>query len=193
MKKLFATLILMLSISVNAKEPSQHMKFMGIPMDCDVETFAKKLSKEKGLKRGDFGNTDRPTLLGSFSGYKDCIFILEGEGDNPIGMVGVIFPMQESFILLRSQYQTMKSNLTTKYGSPTNEEEGFFDYEPSTDYGRMRELREGNAKFETSFVTDEGLIKMQMCSVDISGGYLQILYVDMNNAAKQNEKSLDDL
>ena len=46
-----------------------HMKFMGIPMDCNVETFSRRLVKEKGLVRGNFGDTDKPTLKGTFSGY----------------------------------------------------------------------------------------------------------------------------
>jgi len=192
MKILISVWALLLSISVQAQDLTQHMKFMGIPMDCDANTFAKKLEKEKGLKRGDYGFTEKITLLGDFSGYKDCLFIIDTEGSNPIGGVGVIFQKQESFQLLLSQYQTMKTRLTTKYGKPTTEVEGFQNYEPSTDYGKLRELREGNAMFETNFIFDEGQIKLQMCCVDLYG-YLQLLYIDFKNAMIQNDKALDDL
>lgn len=192
MKVLLSVWALLLSLSVQAQDLTQHMKFMGIPMDCDANTFAKKLEEEKGLKRGDYGNTEKPTLLGDFSGYKDCFFIIYGEGNNPIGAVGVIFQKQETFQLLLSQYQTMKTRLMTKYGKPTTEVEGFQNYEPSTDYGKLRELREGNAMFETNFILDEGQIKLQMCCVDLYG-YLQLLYIDFKNAIIQNDKTLDDL
>lgn len=192
MKVLISVWALLLSLSVQAQDLTQHMKFMGIPMDCDANTFAKKLEKEKGLKRADYAKTEKTILLGDFSGYKDCYFIIEGEGDNPIGGVGVIFQNQETFQLLLSQYQTMKRRLMTKYGKPTTEEEGFHDYEPSTDYGKLRELREGNAKFKTSFILDEGEIILQMCCIDLYG-YLQLTYIDFKNAIKENDKTLDDL
>ena len=102
-------------------------------------------------------------------------------------------PMQETFSLLKSQYQTMKNRLMTKYGKPDTEVEGFRDYEPSSDYGRMRELREGNAKFECSFLFKEGMIKLMMTSVDYTGGYIQMFYIDFKNAIKANEDTLDDL
>ena len=87
----------------------------------------------------------------------------------------------------------MKSRLVTKYGKPDTEVEGFSGYEPSSDYGRMRELREGNAKFECSFMFKEGMIKLIMSSVDYTGGYLQLLYFDFKNAAIANDRALDDL
>lgn len=192
MKVLLSIWALLLSLSVQAQDLTQHMKFMGIPMDCDANTFANKLVKEKGLKRGDYANTEKPTLLGDFSGYKDCFFIIDGEGNNPIGAVGVIFQKQETFQLLLSQYETMKTRLITKYGKPTTEVEGFRNYEPPTDFGKLRELREGNAKFETNFILDEGQIRLLMCCVDLHG-YLQLLYIDFKNAIIQNDKTLDDL
>ena len=203
MKKVLFLLALMLTIStakardelpeIPYVDESTHMKFMGIPMDCDAEAFSKRLEKEKGLIRGDFGDTDRPTLKGTFSGYKDCFFILYAEDDGNVANIGVIMPMQETFNLLRSQYQTLKSRLITKYGRPDTEEEGFRDYEPSSDYGRMRELREGNAKFECSFQFKEGLIKLMMTSVDFTGEYIQMFYVDTKNSIKANNSVLDDL
>ena len=61
MKKLFMLLAMMLTITAEAQDklPTtpgdvSHMKFMGIPMDCDAETFSKRLEQEKGLVRGNF-------------------------------------------------------------------------------------------------------------------------------------------
>lgn len=201
MKKLLMLFAMMLIISTAKAQDEQpvkpdevtHMSFMGIPMDCDAETFSKRLVKEKGLVRGNFADTDRPTLKGTFSGYKDCFFIIGADDGDNVSNVGIIMPMQETFSLLKSQYQTMKNRLMTKYGKPDTEVEGFRDYEPSSDYGRMRELREGNAKFECSFLFKEGMIKLMMTSVDYTGGYIQMFYIDFKNAIKANEDTLDDL
>ena len=200
MKKLFMLLAMMLTITAEAQDklPTtpgdvSHMKFMGIPMDCDAETFSKRLEQEKGLVRGNFIDTEMPTLKGTFSGYKDCIIIVYAEEGGNVANVGIIMPMQEAFSLLKSQYETLKTRLITKYGRPDNEEEGFKDYEPSTDYGRMRELREGNAKFECSYMFKEGMIRLMMASVDYNGGYIQMFYIDFNNAIKANDSTLDDL
>ena len=203
MKKVLFLLALMLTIStakaqdelpeIPYVDESTHMKFMGIPMDCDAETFSKRLEKEKGFIRGKYLETDKPTLKGTFSGYSDCIFVLLGEDGSNIKNVAVIMPIQNKFSFLVSQYQTLKSRLIIKYGKPDTEEEGFRDYEPSSDYGRMRELREGNAKFECSFQFKEGMIKLMMTSVDFTGGYIQMFYVDIKNTIKANNNVLDDL
>lgn len=203
MKKLIMLLALMLTIttvkaqdvlpSIPEADEVTHMKFMGLPMDCDAETFSKRLVKEKGLVKGDYGNTDQLTLKGTFSGYKNCFVIVGAEGSGNVENVGVIMPTEESFSLLKSQYQTLKLRLITKYGRPETEEEGYRDYEPSTDYGRMRELREGNAKFETMFLFKEGMIKLMMTSVDYTGGYIQLIYIDFKNSMKSHDRTLDDL
>ena len=201
MKKLLIlfALTLVISIAKAQEEPSvtpdelSHMKFMGIPMDCDAETFSNRLEKEKGLVRGKYGNVERPMLKGTFSGYKDCIIVVYAEDGGNVANVGVVMPTQETFNLLMSQYQTMKSRLMTKYGRPDKEEEGFKNYEPSTDFGRMRELRERNAKFECSFLFKEGMIQLMMTSVDYTGGYIQMFYLDFKNTIKANASTLDDL
>ena len=139
MKKVLFLLALMLTIStakaqdelpeIPYVDESTHMKFMGIPMDCDAETFSKRLEKEKGFIRGKYLETDKPTLKGTFSGYSDCIFVLLGEDGSNIKNVAVIMPIQNKFSFLVSQYQTLKSRLIIKYGKPDTEEEGFRDYE----------------------------------------------------------------
>lgn len=201
MKQILILLALMLTLTTVKAQDNfvtklgevAHMKFMGIPMDCDAESFSKRLVKEKGLIKGDFADTDSPTLRGTFSGYKDCIILVgSGRGGN-VEHIGVVMPMKESFSLLKSQYQTLKSKLITKYGKPDNEVEGFGNYEPSSDFMRMNELREGNAKFECTFIFEEGLIKLMMASVDISGGFIQLIYIDFKNSMKSNESDLDDL
>lgn len=201
MKRLLILFTLMLTLSTakaqSEQQPQQvddtHMKFMGIPMDCDVETFAKRLVKQKGLERDKYGTTDQIILKGKFSGYNNCFFILPADNVNKISSIGVILPMNSSFQIVKTHYQTLKNRLITKYGTPTREEEGFGDYEPSTDFSRIREIREGNAKFETTFVTAQGLIKIQIVSVDINGAYVQLIYYDEENASKRNDDTLDDL
>ena len=54
--------------------------------------------------------------------------------------------------------------LETKYGKPTIVDEYFLNDELLTDYGRMRELTEGNAKFEVTYILGEGIVKMTMSS-----------------------------
>ena len=192
MKVLLSFFTLLLSLSVQAQSSTQHMKFMGIPMDCDTRTFANKLVKEKGLKKEAYGSTEDITLKGDFSGYKDCRFFLKGEENCPISGVGVIFKESESFNIVHSQYQTLKSRLQKKYGEPISVVETFKDYEPSTDYGKLRAIRDGEAVFEATFYLEEGLIKLQILSISYIG-YIQLIYYDAINASHENDKAIDDL
>lgn len=192
MKVLLSILTLFLSLSLQAQETTQHMRFMGIPMDCDAETFAQKLVKEKGLKRDSHADSSTIVLKGDFSGYKDCSFFIRGIRNNPIGAVGVVFKEKESFYLVHSQYQTLKSKLQKKYGEPSSVDESFNGYEPSTDMGKLRAIQEGDAKFSVDFILDEGIINLQINSIDYNG-YLQLIYYDKENVIEEIDKSMDDL
>lgn len=193
MKKLLTIIVLMLSISAQAQESSKHLKFMGIPMDCNAETFAKRLVREKKLIRKTPPiETETPILMGEFSNHKDCTFFVHGKENDLVSGVTVTIVHEEKFSILYTEYQTMKRRLETKYGKPTIVDEYFLNGEPSTDYGRMRELTEGNAKFEVTYVLEEGIVKMSMSSID-DIGRISILYVDKENALIENNKALDDL
>ena len=168
-----------------------HMKFMGIPMDCDTKTFAQKLVKEKGLKRIDFEKGNTVTLKGEFSGYDDCTFFLRDNG-GLIDNVGVVFKERSSFASLHAQFNIMKRRLQTKYGEPSTDEETFKDYEPLTDMGKITALQEGNAFFETEFILEEGMIILTMKAVQYTP-YLQLIYMDRENSENQHDKTLDDL
>ena len=190
MKKIMLLFVLMLSISIQAQE---HLKFMGIPIDGSVEKFAKKL-EAKGLKKVSKPN-ERVMLAGTFAGNEDCYIMLSsGNGQNKtIEGVGVILPASDSWSIVMTKYQTLKTQLSTKYGKPTTVEEEFYKYEPSTDFLRFYEVQNGNAIFKTSFYSEEGYIALNISSVEIGKGYVQLIYVDNANSLMRNKDALDDL
>lgn len=193
-KKLLLLLSLFIICVANAQVlQNEHFKFMGIPMDCDAETFAKKLEKEKGLERYQ-NHSDRKILTGTFSGYNDCVIIVSGEGNRNVHSVGVILPHGESWSLVKSQYNTLKTRLMTKYGDPSNCIEEFRQYEPSLDNLRFDDVKNGNAIFHTEFMTsDGGKIDLSINSVEFGSGYIQLIYIDIENAKIENDNLLDDL
>ena len=190
-KFLFFIVSLFVLIPTFAQE-THHMKFMGITMDCDAESFSQKLIDEKGLAKSMFDSKNGVVLFGSFAGYDNCYFVIKGNVNIPVYAVGVIFPPQNTFLSVKSQYNTLKMNLISKYGNPVSCEEVFRNGEPLTDNDRLKEIKEGNAIFETIFHVEEGFIKLQMTSSD-NDGNSHIIYIDNENAKLQSQKTLDDL
>lgn len=186
--------ILTLFISLNsalAQNESIHMKFMGIPMDCGIESFAKKLESEKGLRRIEYDRTDALVLTGSFAGYNDCSITLLGDSNSVIS-VAVSFPAKDMWSLIYPTYTAIKSNLEAKYGEPTSVNESFGEFEPSTDFGKLNAIKEGNASFETLFDVRGGRLLLQILS-KYGLGFVLLQYVDVINLMEQQRGAINDL
>lgn len=198
MRVLIALLTLVLSFNtVLAQKESSHMKFMGIPMDCcGVKAFAKKLEKEKGLKRiGKPEHFEGLNLEGSFAGYNNCTFLLIGDSKK-IATAGVFLPKHEVWTNVYSNYSVLKNKLETKYGEPSFVEESFGEYEPSTDTGKMIAIRDGNANFKSKFNAEGGYITLAIRIAKYYEGYVgyvELGYVDLENSLDYMGKLNDDL
>lgn len=195
MKKLLMLTTLMLTISITtvAQDSLLHLKFMGIPMNFDVKTFGRYLKTVKKFKK--IKDTNHLTYQGEFSGFKDCIFVLQGNADDQISAVGVILPTEENFIYLSKYYDLMKKRLQDKYLCTPEVEEHFKDsIEPETNLEKMKQLKEGTATFKSTFFVQGGKIVLSMTSVEpLMGGYLNLLYMDEWNSIRDRQKTLDDL
>ncbi|MBQ2414720.1 MAG: hypothetical protein II315_07355 [Rikenellaceae bacterium] len=120
MKKLFISICAVLfALVVQAQE---HMTFKGIPMDCDMDTFASQL-EEKGYIKIPFstkyiGDT-MIVLVGKFAGVDKCFIAIQGTPISKIvWRVGVLFPIEDSWDTLKRCYESLKESYTAKYGKP---------------------------------------------------------------------------
>lgn len=93
-------------------------QFMGIPVEGDAVLFINKL-KAKGFKVNQFDATVT-TMSGIFLGSQvDEIMILHTPKTKQVWKVTVFNPEKTTWPLLKSEYQTLLSKLTSKYGEPS--------------------------------------------------------------------------
>lgn len=144
-------LLLLTVISLNCALPAnadkeEYLQFMGIPIEGSVSSFVRKL-QSKCFKLDTY--VDNNVLLsGTFAGYSNCIVYVCGDKDKQMSHVYVTFPVQTNWTELEQRYNTLKSNLTEKYGTPTSIEE--CKNPNATD--KMAQLSNGEINYRSEFV-----------------------------------------
>lgn len=132
MKKLILLWFLMAVVAVLPAQ-TQHMKFMGIDLNCTQSTFISKL-KGKGFVEDNSGSHEnRIFMKGTFAGEKVKLEIRSASKSHLVHSVFVCFNLSTSY-----SYDALKAQLS-KYGEYTEvrnvkEDDGVVKY--VTDYAR---------------------------------------------------------
>lgn len=197
MKTVLTTLLVMfLMVSGFTQEnPSskQHMTFKGIPIDGTLNEFTSKL-KSDGFDH--VGTEDGSAiLLGDFAGYKQCLIgAVTLQQKDLVSQVTVIFPENETWSDLSSNYFYLKELLTEKYGEPEKVVEKFEGYsEPREDESKMHQIRFDNCKYITDYQTTDGYIELKIDHESVSSCFVRLTYVDKINSSIIREKAKGDL
>jgi len=195
MRTLFLSfLAVIISISTFA-QTSEHMSFKGVPIDGTLNEYVAKM-KQSGFQY--LGSEDGTAMLkGDFAGYKNChVGVTTLNKMDLVHKIGVIFPKQETWSRLFSNYSDLKQMLTEKYGNPNDEVE-LFDVKsfqlPLDDNMKMHEVGMDNCKFYTVWKTDKGEIQLSIDHSGFTSSFVEIVYFDKINSAIINEKAKDDL
>jgi hypothetical protein len=195
MRTLFLSfLAVIISISTFAQS-SEHMSFKGVPIDGTLNEYVAKM-KQSGFQY--LGTEDGTALLnGDFAGYKNChVAVTTLKKIDLVHKIGVIFPNQETWSRLSSNYSDLKQMLTEKYGNP-NEEVELFDVKPFQlpldDNMKMNQVGIDNCKFFTVWKTDKGEIQLSIDHSGFTSCFAKVVYFDRINSAIINEKAKDDL
>ncbi|MBM3454464.1 MAG: hypothetical protein FJX80_04870 [Bacteroidetes bacterium] len=195
MRALFL-LFLVVNISISTfAQTSEHMSFKGVPIDGTLNEYVAKM-KQNGFQ---YLGTENGTamLKGDFAGYKNChVGVTTLNKMDLVHKIGLIFPKQETWSRLFSNYSDLKQMLTEKYGNPNDELE-LFDVEsfqlPLDDNMKMHEVRLDNCKFYTVWKTDKGEIQLSIDHNGFTSSFVEVVYFDKINSAIINEKAKDDL
>ena len=195
MRTLFLSfLAVIMSISTFAQS-SEHMSFKGVPIDGTLNEYVAKM-KQSGFQY--LGAEDGTAILnGDFAGYKNChIGVSTLKKIDLVHKIGVIFPNQETWSRLSSNYSDLKQMLTEKYGNPNDEAE-LFDVKPYQlpldDNMKMHQVGMDNCKFYTVWKTDKGDIELSIDHSGFTSCFVKVVYFDRINSAIINEKVKDDL
>jgi hypothetical protein len=195
MRTLFLSLLaVVMSISTFAQS-SEHMSFKGVPIDGTLNEYVAKM-KQSGFQY--LGAEDGTAILnGDFAGYKNChIGVSTLKKIDLVHKIGVIFPNQETWSRLSSNYSDLKQMLTEKYGNPNDEAE-LFDVKPYQlpldDNMKMHQVGMDNCKFYTVWKTDKGDIELSIDHSGFTSCFVKVVYFDKINSAIISEKVKDDL
>ncbi|WP_298542154.1 hypothetical protein [uncultured Porphyromonas sp.] len=186
--------------SQSQPKTTEHLKFMGIPIDGSPEAFANKL-KSRGFTLEDPFSPNVIWMTGTFAGVSNSdIFIYKYPSSTNVYKVRVVFPAQDSWSQIETRYKKFKDWLSQKYLLIKSTEE-FQGYPPSSDSDKMRKLILDNCTYLCKYGagSSEGdflgtiYLAIQSNSSTYSEGYVAIEYQDYLNGVKAEQGFLDDL
>lgn len=186
--------------SQSQPKTTEHLKFMGIPIDGSPTAFANKL-KSKGFTLKDSPSPDVIWMTGTFAGVSNSdVFIYKYPSSANVYKVRVTFPAQDSWSQLEIRYSQFKDWLSQKYLLIESTEE-FQGYPPSSDRDKMTKLVLDNCTYLCKYGagSPKGTF-LGMVYLTIRGdssvsdeGYVGIEYQDCLNALKAAQSFLEDL
>jgi hypothetical protein len=191
MKALFLTMIFALTTMLTFAQKSEHLTFKGIPIDGTLSMFVSKL-KQNGFTY--LQTEDGVAMLkGEFASYSGSIVgVATSKGKDLVSKITVIFPTQDNWALLSSNYFNLKELLSEKYGEPAESIEEFSSHEPEDDGTKMIQVHLDACKYFTSFKTDKGDIQLSIRG-DISNAFVMLAYYDKINSEIIRNKAKGDL
>ncbi len=196
MKKIFLVIVsIMLTMTAFAqnKQESEHLSFKGVPIDGTLKDYTEAM-KSAGFTY--LGTEDGISFLqGDFAGYRGCtIVVCTLKKLNLVSTIGVLFPEQDTWSSLYSNYSFLKEMLTKKYGKPSDEVERFESYsEPLDDGSRMTQVQLDKCKYYSVFSTQKGDIELSIQHSGVTTCFVLLKYYDRINTNTVQEDALNDL
>lgn len=183
-------------ILVGVTASAQHLTFMGIPIDGNRAHFIRELMFKKDFKKSEYYSKENPTLTGKFS-ERDVLVIPLAYGKNRIWRVGVMFDETQSWRILKSTFNTLVDELTTKYGSPSSVRRDTPDPYFDGSGKEMDGLRYGKVDWQAEFITPNGYISVFFSTkIALNGtfkGMVTLSYTDGSNEFKKMTSAMNDL
>ena len=176
-----------------AQTANEHLTFKRVPLDGSLSEF---VSKMKSAGFSYIGIQDGTAILkGDFAGFKGCIIgvnTLKSAG--VVSTIGVIFPSKDDWSLLEADYILLKELLTKKYGEPSECIEQFQYYKtPEDNNTKLHCLKMDECTYSTTFVTENGEIKLSLEHVNVLQCFVKLQYWDRINTDEVKAKVMDDL
>lgn len=185
--------------SQSQPKSTEHLKFMGIPIDGSPKSFANQL-KSKGFTFNSSSTPDIIWMTGTFAGISDSnVLIYKSPSSANVYKVRVVFPGQDSWTQIEIRYNRFKDWLSQKYLLTESKEE-FQGYSPERDSSKMTKLILGDCSYWSVYGagTPDGtfLGSVYLDLMSISGenkGYVRIEYEDYLNGENAEQGIIDDL
>ena len=193
MKTFFLTITFALTTILCVAQTTEHLSFKGVQIDGKLDEYVSKMKQNGFTHLGtEKGNA---ILNGDFAGYKNCNVGVSTLSQNDlVYKISVLFPEQDKWSGLSTNYFELKQLLIEKYGNPTEIVEKFDGYsEPKDDNRKMYEVKFDRCKYYSIWKTEKGQIKLSIDHSETSTCNVKLLYLDKINGDKIKAKAKDDL
>ena len=172
----------------------QHLSFKGVPINGTLQEYTNAMVKAGFHYEGTQDGVS--ILTGDFAGYKNCIVgVSTLKNLDVVSHIAVLFPDKDTWTSVLSDYETLKSMLTEKYGIPSDYKEKFIGYVGDFDNGLvMHALKDGEYEWYTRFSTDLGNIELSITAgTKYNTAAVRLGYYDKINSEKVRSSAIDDL
>lgn len=197
MRKIFASLFIafsvMTSFAQGKLDKTDHLQFKGVPIDGTLNEFISEMKKSGftllGIEDGTAG------LTGDFAAYKNCIIVVSTlDQKDLVSTISVIFPEQDTWSYLSSDYFSLKELLTIKYGKPSESVEEFqSSSQAGNDMEKMLYVKMDMSTYYSNYETNNGTIQLSIDHEDATSCYVRLSYFDKINGNIIRAKAIDDL
>lgn len=191
MKKLLFTLIMVFS-AIFVQAQNEHLKFKGIPIAGDLDTFVTALEQQGFYDINDSPVPNSATLTGEFTNRDAVILVVANNNKKDVWKVAVMFDGTDKWDVLERDYQTYKDMFIEKYGKPKKVKEEFDDKTASS-YLQLYELHQGRCTYATLFELKEGYIAISIVPYGTLKGAILLEYEDEINGNKSRKSAIDDI
>lgn len=167
---------------------AQHLKFMGIPIDGDINTFGKQL-EAKGFKV-DKTDGEVMFLTGKFTGEDVSVGILSSVESKKVCRIVVFFDKETSWSSLKTHYTRLKENYSAKY-EVEKDYHFFIDPYYEGDGYEMSAVRNDKCRYSVFYKAEFGSIHLQINKI----GCISVAYEDNLNVKKlesERESKIQD-
>ncbi len=154
----------------------EHLTFKNIPINGDVNIFAKELVKQGFTIKETKGNVI--TLSGSYIS-RDCeVLILGTKGTNIIWKVIIFLPKETNWYSIKSDFLKLKEQFIVKYNTGKSYEFFSSPYDEGDGY-EMQAVRLEKCTYSTFWDTQGGSITLKISKYE----QISVSYEDSINSA----------
>ena len=197
MKKIFSllffTITVMSCLAQTKSDSSKHLIFKSVPINGTLEEFVLQMGKSGFTHLGTKDGT--AIMEGDFASYKSCIVgVSTLKTKDLVSKIAVLFPNQNTWSTLSSNYFDLKEMLTEKYGKPSECVEKFQSYaEPRDDNDKMYQVKFDKCKYYTIYKIENGTIQLSIEHESVTKCFIKLAYFDKVNSETVKKQALDDL
>jgi hypothetical protein len=184
MKKVLVLVLVFISV---AGYGQNHIKFRDIEINGNLSQFVSQLEKIGYSLKTSEGNTSK--LNGIFLGKEGELFVVSTPKTKTVWKVGFDFCKDENWISLKSDYKSLKEQITKKYGEPFETIEFFSSPYYDGDGNEIQAFKKGKCVFASYWEVESGFIDIGItdsCQIRIS-------YEDKINAEIKSRESCEKI